>query len=380
LGGGPTAPPAIYVPAPPPWGGGGGPRFHRQPDDWTDPTTQVVVGLHDIEQNAILVRGNPHVSDLFSTPGKDWDLRVAVLMAFAGGPGWAVQWLRARHAQLIALPEEARWGALRDAIASIGRAYDRRLLANVETKVALAARITDAELLGAPAHEIAEERAPLEFDTPHSHAHAAYDRKAAVAYARKFAYRACSDGFMFLDDRNTRGEYVRLPDTATIVKDSDNADHVENADGTPFKLSDGTALTFHVMDDCTHFVSCCIGRPPGGAAGGIQVPVNTWGDPTQGKNPYGISRVSSLLTFVESLERRKVLRTVATKTDDDKKISLLEPGDVIAYFNTDAGEYTHLALYLGDGKIATHTVSRIDEPWALGRDRGFLWTLLHFVG
>lgn len=186
---------------------------------------------------------------------------------------------------------------------------------------------------------------------------------------------------MMLDERKTNVKFrkmptVKIPADAKIVKDSPDFDHVENADGTPFLLSDGASLTFNEMDDCAHFISCCIGQPPDGTGGGIKVPTNMWGDP-KADNPYGISRVGTLIDF---LQKNKLVKVIAEKTSDKIKINQLDPGDLIAYFNPDRTDarYTHCALYLGDGKIAAHTVSRLDEGWNLGEDRGFTWTLLHF--
>jgi GH24 family phage-related lysozyme (muramidase) len=207
-----------------------------------------------------------------------------------------------------------------------------------------------------------------------------YDRSAAVAYARKFANKACSDGFMMLDDRTTKVTFrgmpvAKVPADANIVRDGDGADHVEKADGSPFRLSDGTKLTSREMDDCTHFISCCIGQPPGDTGGGIEVPTKMWGDP-KANNPYGISRVQSLITF---LKDNKLVSVVAERTRDKSKISGLDAGDVIAYFNPDKSSFTHLALYLGGGKVAAHTISRLDEAWNLHESDGFKWTLLHFL-
>ena len=99
-----------------------------------------------------------------------------------------------------------------------------------------------------------------------------------------------------------------------------------------------------------------------------------WGDPAGGDNPYGITRVSKLMGF---LQDTGLVTAVATKTTEPDAIKLLEPGDIIAYFLVAKGEYEHLALYLGDGKIATHTASRVDEDWQL-TSNPYRFTLLHF--
>ena len=167
---------------------------------------------------------------------------------------------------------------------------------------------------------------------------------------------------------------VKMPADAKIVNDGPDTEHVENADGSRFILSNGSALTNTQMDDCTHFISCCIGRPPGGKGGGIAVPTTMWGNPKE-DNPYGITRVSTMISF---LTKGKLAEKVADKTSDPAEISKLTKGDIIAYSHPTLG-YTHLALYLGSEKISTHTISRFGKNWELGRDDGFTWTLLHFV-
>jgi hypothetical protein len=486
----------------------------RVREDWLDPTTQVMVGLHDLESNARAVRQAKGVSDLFPTLESEWHVRAAFLLGFAGGAGYAAGWLRRFHDTLAAVPEGRRWAELRSRVVAAGTDRDRDMFANVDAKMALAAsvdamnlldgppipglrspcgqaptvapaaapqpapnapsasapsgdaqRATDRAILipwalqgereldkltdrlffayhperngqrirpdekglagewlamrervrallpslpppvrSAPANEL-EAEAGRSFESASNEAFGSepayeledvseqevrdrklpvprravahgYDRDAAVAYARKYAFRPCSDNFMFLDDRNTTaGFYVKLPTDAVVVKDDPDTDHVE-AGGKTFVLSDGNSLTFRMMDDCTHFISCCIGRPPGDTAGGIKIPTTMWGDPAHGINPYGISRISTLLAF---LKDRGLVKVVATNTTDKSQIKRLARGDLIAYFNVPRGEYTHLALYLGDDKIAAHTVSRLDEDWALGDDGTFRWTLFHFI-
>jgi V8-like Glu-specific endopeptidase len=213
-----------------------------------------------------------------------------------------------------------------------------------------------------------------------------YDRAKAVDYARNFAFKPCSDGFIMLDATRTavtlRGmPTVRVPSDAKIVATSANSDRLENADGSIFKLSDGTDLTFELMDDCTHFISCCIGTPPGATAGGLKIR-RQWGSGTE--NPYGISRVGGdpgdPPGLIDVIKNNKLAVEVATRTDDPSKIALLEPGDLIAYFLVGKNIFTHLAIYLGDEKIATHTISRVDfTPWQIETTGRFKWTLLHFV-
>jgi hypothetical protein len=107
-------------------------RIGADPANWTDPNTQVHVGLLNLEGPAHTIRTtNP---DLFSIPGNDWDLRGAVLLPFAGGRGYTQQFLNRYRSALRSLPEDHRWGFLWDKIDS-----DRAK--NIDEKMSLAAQI-----------------------------------------------------------------------------------------------------------------------------------------------------------------------------------------------------------------------------------------------
>ena len=87
---------------------------------------------------------------------------------------------------------------------------------------------------------------PLYFSVAVSIASGQYNAAAAVAYAEKYAYTVCSDGYFW------KGE-----------------------PGDPAYLAPGNclpaaaALTAGSGDDCAHFVSCCIGSEPHQAGGGL---------------------------------------------------------------------------------------------------------------
>ena len=133
------------------------------------------------------------------------------------------------------------------------------------------------------------------------------------------------------------------------------------------------------LDDCTHFISCCIGRPPATAypkndtpkavsdlsantipAGGLPLPSHSLD-----VSMYGLAGINRLIEFITSPARRW-----ATKLADDVSkevarplIDKMMPGDLIAYSN--GGELDHLAILLGDdgklnGKVACHTYCRSD--------------------
>lgn len=202
-----------------------------------------------------------------------------------------------------------------------------------------------------------------------------YSRADAVDYARRFWNVPCSDGAVAIS--TGKGSLIASPGTR-FVHDADGTEHAEDAAGR-------TVLGWRDLDDCTHFISCCIGRPPQAGedftrsgykverAGGLNVPSTQMGFPL-----YGYVRVSSL---VEWLLARKIAKAVTTKSSDRSKLSELSAGDLIAYWDPDRRRYQHFTIYLGDGKIACHTVCRSDaaectwdNDWDLGGD--LRWTML----
>jgi GNAT superfamily N-acetyltransferase len=115
-------------------------RIGADPADWTNPVTQVRVGLMDLEGGAQLTR-KEHAA-LFPTPGTDWDLRMAVLMPFARGRGFATAFLRAFARELAAVSESRRWDLLRGKRVRAPRGgfweFDP---SNVDKKMALAGKL-----------------------------------------------------------------------------------------------------------------------------------------------------------------------------------------------------------------------------------------------
>jgi hypothetical protein len=110
-------------------------KIGADPHDWPNPLTQVRVGLLDLKTTADAIRAA--YPDLFSTPGSDWYLRMAVLLPFARGGGFAKWFLSAFRKDLANLPETSRWNFLRDK--RIGHwTFDPT---NVDKKMALAAKL-----------------------------------------------------------------------------------------------------------------------------------------------------------------------------------------------------------------------------------------------
>ncbi len=122
-------------------------RIGADPKQWTNPTTQVRVGLSDLEDGARGLRKD--FPELFPKPGSDWDIRMAVLYRFSRGGGYARSFLRAFRRQLAGMPEAQRWAFLRDKSVTVPvTKAGRRVVVtrtfkgeNVEKKIALASNL-----------------------------------------------------------------------------------------------------------------------------------------------------------------------------------------------------------------------------------------------
>jgi peptidoglycan hydrolase-like protein with peptidoglycan-binding domain len=101
--------------------------------NWTDPTTQVRVGVQNLESDAATVRAQ--FPALFPDKGSDWALRASVLLPFGPGIGYTRNLLRRHRAALEGMAEGARWGFLRTQGAKT---------ANVDEKMTLAHKLADA--------------------------------------------------------------------------------------------------------------------------------------------------------------------------------------------------------------------------------------------
>ncbi|MGC8913316.1 MAG: glucosaminidase domain-containing protein [Thermoplasmata archaeon] len=146
-----------------------------------------------------------------------------------------------------------------------------------------------------------------------------YDRQGAYNYAAKYWDKVVSDGYFWYGS----GSYEWLPQ--------------------------GTSVRYRSGYDCAHFVSSCIGSEPHQKGGGLNVPSRvppTYGEP-------GAGRLGNwLVTSGAAVDRSSV--------------SQLEVGDVIVYDWGGDGIWDHVALYLGEGKVAAHTTSHFGADWRLG--------------
>jgi hypothetical protein len=230
-----------------------------------------------------------------------------------------------------------------------------------------------------------------------------YDRAAALAYARANWNTVCTDGFIALSGKaadmpdNAAYQFVRdaaggrfehLPDPdrerAVVPGTAEFVDPTAQGKAKPVA---GGVVALRPIDDCTHFISCCIGQVPKGRGGGIPIR----GDYLYPNGPYGIVGVGRLKRFLLDQGFAKVVGT--ERTTEEKAIHGLSGGDLVVYHDAN-GNDQHFAMLLGDGSgdsaerrvpIACHTISRSDDPsctwstdgWKLGFASSF--TFLHMV-
>jgi hypothetical protein len=174
-----------------------------------------------------------------------------------------------------------------------------------------------------------------------------YNRAAAVAYARGYWTRVATDGYI---GSNLDNYYKVHLDTKFIQTVEDGKLITEVA-----RQPSGQEYPLRDLDDCAHFLSCCLGKPPGGTGGGFAIP----SDFPQG--PYGILSANKLFEYLDS---KKYLRLVAVKIKKDPTLlAQLEEGDLIFYWKNQLGRYHHAAMYMADAKktITCHTYSRSDQ-------------------
>jgi GH25 family lysozyme M1 (1,4-beta-N-acetylmuramidase) len=168
-----------------------------------------------------------------------------------------------------------------------------------------------------------------------------YDRQSAVAYALKYANYVTSDGYFW--EQSYPPTYIGAL--------------------TPVP-SDGV--------DCAHFVSSAIGDEAHEQGGGLIVPNAT------GTNAYGNPSASGLMNWLLN----------SGNAVTEASVNDLSPGDVIAYDWQSDGSIDHVALYLGNGDIAAHSVSYSGVSWDIYKSNSSLgpfidgkWAqFIHIVG
>jgi hypothetical protein len=207
-----------------------------------------------------------------------------------------------------------------------------------------------------------------------------YDRLGALTYALYYWNKVCHDGRIAANWPSASSSKNRGPALygrarpGTIINDPRN----------PISLQPGTS-----EDDCTHFMSCCVGfkgslpssadGKPLAAGGGLAIyqtypPYN---------NPFGMDNVPALLGDLKgkgfaqlvppAFRSMDAQHVVATAAD---VLTNLKPGDLLAYSksSSDAG-YIHFAMIVGSRwitfsgsvfsapTIACHSHSRFDKEF-----------------
>ncbi|MCH8622179.1 papain-like cysteine protease family protein [Undibacterium sp. TS12] len=186
-----------------------------------------------------------------------------------------------------------------------------------------------------------------------------YDRNAAVIYAQTYFNRTCSDNYLF---SQTDAFYFADPAAAAVPNEN----------------------------DCTHFVSCCIGQPPKDnmnqiSGGGLFL------DPAgffKGKTPepYGMTIPNVLLRYLKLTNKIKFLNDQGGLQDDlfyhqtsnQANVNVPFPdlqGDIIFYTNDNqfikpaqAIDFHHAAVIVGidnatqSKQISCHTSNRFNKP------------------
>jgi len=193
-----------------------------------------------------------------------------------------------------------------------------------------------------------------------------YARAAALAYGRAHWNQPASD--LYIGGSFGGTPYRNVPVGTVFVHDDVPAAPEHAA------LPNGTQIPWSQLDDCTHFISNCIGNP----GGGLPVPRDF---PT---GPYGILSANRLASKLDDLGWVDITQYPTTSS---APIGKLSSGDLIGYFKISENRYIHLAMYLGGNKILCHTYCRSDDPactwdndWNLwAGDSDFRWDFIHFT-
>lgn len=125
-------------------------------------------------------------------------------------------------------------------------------------------------------------------------------------------------------------------------------------------LPDGSKVDGAAIDDCAHFVSCCVGSCPGAAGGGVALSSDFPGD-----GVYGHLSADDLfhrLTDADGLPGDVLGDEKMTKAQGSAKLATLRAGDLVFYYDPGHGRYGHCGLYLADSqhRIACHSYIRCD--------------------
>lgn len=178
---------------------------------------------------------------------------------------------------------------------------------------------------------------------------ATYNRANALAYARSNWTKSATDNCIAIK----ASPFFRQVPAGTIFKQTYANGIISDEYAL---LPDGSTIPWEQLEDCTHFVSCCLGSPPNGQAGGLPI--------RQDFNTiYGRLSAQRLFDDLRADGLIDVVCEKADHTEASSKLSQLQAGDLIFYWRPANGRYHHAGLYLADSKkrIACHTYCRCDQ-------------------
>jgi hypothetical protein len=217
-----------------------------------------------------------------------------------------------------------------------------------------------------------------------------YDRKNAVTYARTYWWQVCHDQYVAttMDAPGTKPGKPFLKVAPGAYFDGQNQLRGKVVDLGGFRRTStgegkvlppilgGVILGAGYLEDCTHFISCCLGPMGGG--------LNILSDFPQ-EGPYGRlsprSDAPGGWGLFDSLTRSGRAVILGAEMTHSRAIpTALEEGDLIAYWN--GRTYQHFAMYLGKdedgiGMITCHSWCRWWADWRLSPRQLTAWTFLH---
>jgi hypothetical protein len=212
----------------------------------------------------------------------------------------------------------------------------------------------------------------------------AFDRKAAIDYAKKHWTIPCDDGIFWLTYGSVnvaqKRKELKAPEAdgwkAMFVRYDDAGEKAEKA---IFKRGADEKLIadWDGLADCAHFLSKCL------QAGGAKI------------DERG---VGSLIRTLQARSDTKTLCQRVSQAGAQRVIDsgIFKNGDMIGYYNTDpkgdygAIRYTHSTMYAGKsgssdpGRVTCHTMSRfpglsdVEDRWWL-HSGTYEYTLIHFA-
>ena len=178
----------------------------------------------------------------------------------------------------------------------------------------------------------------------------AFDRTAALKYARKHWDQVSSDGYV---GTNTGVFYEKIPLGNSFEQVVAGGILLEES----IKRANGSLIKRSELEDCAHFISCCIGKPPGGGGGGLSL------DRPFPTGPYGILNANGLYNDLLAKNLIEVVSEQKTYADTRPQLTQIGEGDLIFYWYIPESRYGHAGLYLAnaDRDIACHTYCRCDQ-------------------